>query len=69
VTEGGLVVSPNENNRRAQAFRAMMVTAPDPGTNTLIARVQIAQWSSSASDEPTNTALKLGSRVRKRYVE
>ena len=36
VTEGGLVVSPNENNRRAQAFRALFATAPDPGTNTLI---------------------------------
>ena len=36
VTEGGLVVSPNENNRRAQALRAMAATAPDPGTNTLI---------------------------------
>jgi broad specificity phosphatase PhoE len=36
VSEGGLVVSPNENNRRAQAFRAMVAAAPDPGTNTLI---------------------------------
>lgn len=36
VTEGGLVVSPNENNRRAQAFRALVGTPPDPGTNTLI---------------------------------
>jgi len=36
VTEGGLVVSPNENNRRTQALRAMVTTAPDPGTNTLI---------------------------------
>ena len=36
VTEGGLVVSPNENNRRAQAFRALIAAPPDPGTNTLI---------------------------------
>ena len=36
LTEGGLVVSPNENNRRAQAFRALVAAAPDPGTNTLI---------------------------------
>ncbi|HXJ82852.1 MAG TPA: histidine phosphatase family protein [Candidatus Methylomirabilis sp.] len=36
VTEGGLVVSPNENNRRTQAFRILVATAPDPGTNTLI---------------------------------
>lgn len=36
VSEGGLVVSPNENARRAQAFRKMAATPPDPGTNTLI---------------------------------
>jgi broad specificity phosphatase PhoE len=36
VTEGGLVVSPNENNRRAQALRALVGAAPDPGTNTLV---------------------------------
>jgi broad specificity phosphatase PhoE len=36
VTEGGLVVSPNENSRRAQAFRAMVAAVPDPGTNTLV---------------------------------
>ena len=36
ITEGGLVVSPNENNRRAQAFRTLAGTTPDPGTNTLI---------------------------------
>jgi phosphohistidine phosphatase SixA len=36
VSEGGLVVSPNENNRRAQAFRTIVGTAPDPGTNTLV---------------------------------
>lgn len=36
VSEGGQVVSPNENNRRAQAFRAIVGTAPDPGTNTLV---------------------------------
>jgi hypothetical protein len=29
-------VSPNENNRRMQAFRAMAATPPDAGTNTLI---------------------------------
>ena len=36
VTEGGLVVSPNENNRRTQALRALVAALPDPGTNTLI---------------------------------
>jgi len=36
ATEGGLVVSPNENNRRTQALRALVAVPPDPGTNTLI---------------------------------
>jgi broad specificity phosphatase PhoE len=36
VSEGGLVVSPNENNRRAQALRAVIGRMPEPGTNTLI---------------------------------
>ena len=36
ITEGGLVVSPNENNRRTRAFRALVTAAPDAGTNTLI---------------------------------
>jgi broad specificity phosphatase PhoE len=36
LTEGGLVVSPDENNRRTQALRALAATAPDPATNTLI---------------------------------
>jgi hypothetical protein len=30
------VVSPNENNRRTQALRAMLAASPDAGTNTLI---------------------------------
>ena len=36
LTEGGLVVSPNENNRRAAALRKMLATAPQPGANTII---------------------------------
>jgi phosphohistidine phosphatase SixA len=36
ITEGGLVVSPNENNRRMPALRALVARAPEPGTNTLI---------------------------------
>jgi phosphohistidine phosphatase SixA len=36
LTEGGLVVSPNENNRRVEAFRKMLGTAPMPGTNTIL---------------------------------
>jgi len=36
VSEGGQVVSPNENNRRTQAFRTIVGTPPDAGTNTLV---------------------------------
>jgi len=36
VTEGGLVVTPIENDRRAEALRKLAATAPAPGTNTLI---------------------------------
>jgi broad specificity phosphatase PhoE len=36
LTEGGLVVSPNENNRRAEAFRKMLATAPKTHTNTIL---------------------------------
>jgi phosphohistidine phosphatase SixA len=36
VTEGGLVVSPNENNRRAAAFRKLASTVPPTGTNVVI---------------------------------
>jgi broad specificity phosphatase PhoE len=36
LTEGGLVVSPNENNRRAEALRKMLAAAPNSGTNTVL---------------------------------
>jgi phosphohistidine phosphatase SixA len=36
ITEGGLVVSPNENNRRAAAFRKLASAVPPAGTNVLI---------------------------------
>jgi phosphohistidine phosphatase SixA len=36
VTEGGLVVSPNENARRAEAFRKLVSTPPKAGTDSLI---------------------------------
>src|SRR3984957_14326297 len=36
LTEGGLVVSPNENNRRAAAFRQMLAVAPKDHTNTIL---------------------------------
>ena len=35
LTEGGLVVTPNENARRAKAFLAMIGTPPASGTNTI----------------------------------
>jgi broad specificity phosphatase PhoE len=36
LTEGGLVVTPIENDRRAAALKKMAATLPDPGKNTLI---------------------------------
>lgn len=36
LTEGGLVVSPNENNRRAVAFRKLVSSPPADGSNTVI---------------------------------
>jgi broad specificity phosphatase PhoE len=36
VTEGGLVVPPNENNRRAQALRKLAAAMPPAGTNVII---------------------------------
>lgn len=36
LTEGGLVVSPNENARRAKALKALATVVPEAGTNTLI---------------------------------
>ena len=36
ITEGGLVVSPIENDRRAEAFRKLAGTMSEPGKNTLI---------------------------------
>jgi broad specificity phosphatase PhoE len=36
LTEGGLVVSPNENNRRVAAFRKLASTIPPGATNIVI---------------------------------
>src|SRR5215468_3759326 len=36
LTEGGLVVSPNENNRRSEALRKLLATVPKAGTNTIL---------------------------------
>ena len=36
LTEGGLIISPNEEGRRAEALRKMLATPPKAGTNTLL---------------------------------
>jgi len=36
LTEGGLVVTPVENDRRAEALRMMAATPPESGRNTLL---------------------------------
>lgn len=36
ITEGGLVVTPIENDRRAEALKKMVGTMPEAGENTLI---------------------------------
>jgi phosphohistidine phosphatase SixA len=36
ITEGGLVVTPMENDRRAKALRKMAATPPEDGKNTLL---------------------------------
>jgi phosphohistidine phosphatase SixA len=36
ITEGGLVVTPSENNRRAQAMRALAATVPPAATNVVL---------------------------------
>src|SRR5262249_51269230 len=36
LTEGGLVVSPDENSRRAAALRKMLAQTPEKGNNTVL---------------------------------
>jgi len=36
LTEGGLIVSPNENKRRSEAFRRILSAAPRPGANAIL---------------------------------
>ena len=36
ITEGGLVVSPNENNRRTAAMKKLVATAPPAGANVVL---------------------------------
>src|SRR6266403_1793708 len=36
IAEGGLVVTPNENNRRTAALRTLAATPPPAGTNVVL---------------------------------
>jgi phosphohistidine phosphatase SixA len=36
LTEGGLVVTPDENNRRAEAFRKLLAQSPENGKNNFL---------------------------------
>jgi broad specificity phosphatase PhoE len=36
LTEGGLVVTPDENNRRAEAFRKLLAQSPETGKNNFL---------------------------------
>jgi broad specificity phosphatase PhoE len=36
LTDGGLVISPREYDRRAEGFRKMLAMPPDAGTNTIL---------------------------------
>ncbi len=36
LTEGGLVVTPIENDRRSEALKRLIATTPESGTNTLL---------------------------------
>src|ERR1700692_2100298 len=76
LTEGGLVVSPNENNRRIEAFRKMLGTPPKPGTNAIlithkpnIVDALGKDWFDVKEGEaslfrPENGSYKLGTRVQ-----
>jgi broad specificity phosphatase PhoE len=50
LTEGGLVVSPNENARRADAFRKMLAVPPKAGTNTVLITHQPNIWAALGKD-------------------
>ena len=76
VSEGGLVVSPNENNRRAAAFRKLASTVPPAGTNIVIVSHKPNTIDAFGKDwfevkegeatifKPDGTAYKVVARVR-----
>jgi phosphohistidine phosphatase SixA len=76
LTEGGLIVSPNENNRRAESFRNLIATPPTPHTVTILVSHQpniVAalgkDWFDVKEGEasifrPANSGYKLVARVQ-----
>jgi len=55
ITEGGLVVSPNENSRRIDALRRLLATAPMPGTNTILSMRSARTGSTSKRAKPRSS--------------
>jgi hypothetical protein len=76
LTDGGLVISPREYDRRAEGFRKMLAMPPDAGTNTILITHQrnlVAalgkDWQDVKQGEasifrPENGTYKLVARVR-----
>jgi broad specificity phosphatase PhoE len=76
LTDGGLVISPREYDRRAEGFRKMLAMPPDAGTNTILITHQrnlVAalgkEWQDVKQGEasifrPENGSYKLVARVR-----
>lgn len=76
LTDGGLVISPREYDRRAEGFRKMLAMPPDAGTNTILITHQrnlVAalgkDWRDAKQGEasifrPENGSYKLVARVQ-----
>ena len=76
LTDGGLVISPREYDRRAEGFRKMLAMPPDVGTNTILITHQrnlVAalgkDWRDAKQGEasifrPENGSYKLVARVQ-----
>ena len=76
LTDGGLVISPREYDRRAEGFRKMLAMPPDAGTNTILITHQrnlVAalgkDWQDAKQGEasifrPENGSYKLVTRVQ-----
>jgi phosphohistidine phosphatase SixA len=68
VTEGGLIVSPNENNRRSEAFRKMLSVVPADRTNTVIVTHQPNIVAALGKDWSTSRKARRRSSVRSMAV-